>query len=421
MRNFPKLLPGVKMNKKPNITRKAKDEISLTREESDELEMVLDRLAVQDPEGESFHGYLQSLGNSLSTRPLLAAALIDRLSRDPGQTGFSAFQSLGKIVEASPYKRSLKQAAYRFSQKGFTVTPTAFVPEKIVLIHDEQRKPAAHLFMVPGTIWIVSTLIPEASIGGYILATAFLEDNFATFNVRIAEGSQKLYREYLQALSIHSMGAKGLEIPLRHSAKLFFDMLGFWTGKDTYAQLERGRDIFSRYHEPDKKPYVYELLPEIEEPENSFSEVNIRELLKDMDLTWLRFSKEELSPWHEKLMNLNSPLLVVPKEVQAERSLEVMQSAAENLCAGEKRYLFRRFFEERAMSFKLLGAEEKARWAWIAACNLAGRSPVGKNPVVSQLLIDSVEFHWPGDFKAAAESEQTPARERRTESGIILP
>ena len=81
--------------------------------------MILDRLAVQDPEGESFEGYLHSLGNSLSERPLLAAALIDRLSRNPSRTGFRTFQALHKTIEASPYKRNLKQAAYRFSQKGF--------------------------------------------------------------------------------------------------------------------------------------------------------------------------------------------------------------------------------------------------------------------------------------------------------------
>ncbi len=242
-------------------------------------------------------------------------------------------------------------------------------------------------------MWIVSALVPEASTGGYTLITAFLEDDFATFNVRVAEGStQKLYREYLQALSTHAIGRRGLEIPLWHAARLFFDMLDFWTGKDSYTQLERARDLFKRYHEPDRKPYVYELMPEIEHPEKHFSELEIEEFLEDMDLSWLRFGKEELSPYHEKLKALDSPLLVVPQEVQAERSLEVLHDAAESLCVGAKRYLFRRFFEEQAMAFKLSGAEDKARWAWIAATNLAGRSPVGKNPVVSQLVMYSIKL-----------------------------
>ncbi len=105
------------MSRKQNVIKKGKEDLSLTREESDELQMILDRLAVQNPEGQSFDGYLHSLLNSLSGRPLMAAALIDRLSRNPGLTGFRTFQTLKKAVETSPYKRSLKQAAYRFSRR----------------------------------------------------------------------------------------------------------------------------------------------------------------------------------------------------------------------------------------------------------------------------------------------------------------
>ena len=93
--------------------------------------------------------------------------------------------------------------------------------------------------MVPGTMWIVSAFIPEALQGGYALITAFLEDDFATFNVRVAESrTQKLYRDYLQELSVHAIGGRAHEIPLWHAARLFFEMLYFWTGKGSYADLE---------------------------------------------------------------------------------------------------------------------------------------------------------------------------------------
>ena len=99
----------------------------------------------------------------------------------------------------------------------------------------------------------------------------------------------------------------------------------------------------------------------------------------------------------------------------------MLHDAAESLCVGAKRFLYERFFEEQAMAFKLSGAEDKARWAWIIARNLAGRFPVGKNPAVSQLVRYSIRFHWHEDFISAQETEQPPERERRTESGIILP
>ena len=143
------------------------------------------------------------------TRPVLAAVLIDRLSRNPSQTGFRTFQAFHETIEASPYKRNLKQAAYRFSQKGFKAAEMTSAPEKVVLIQGEQRKATAHLFMVQGTMWIVSAFIPEALQGGYALITAFLEDDFATFNVRVAESrTQKLYRDYLQELSAHAIGRR---------------------------------------------------------------------------------------------------------------------------------------------------------------------------------------------------------------------
>src|SRR5208283_3352889 len=410
------------MSRKQTVIKKGKEDLSLTREQSDELQMVLDRLAVQDPEGESFEGYLNSLRNSLSGRPLLAASLIDSLSRNPAPAGFRAFQSLEKMVETSPYKRSLKQAAYRFSQKGFTAAAQTSAPEKVVLIQGEHRKATAHLLMVQGTMWLLSALIPDASTGSYVLLTAFLEDDFATFNVRVAEASSpKQYRDYLQVLSAHAIGRRCPEIPLRHVARLFFDMLAFWTGKGSYTQLERARDLLKAYYDPDKKPYVYELMPEIENPEKYFPELKIEELLEAMDLSWLRFDKEELAPYHEKLKALDSPLLVVPREVQVQRSQEVLYNAAETLCVGAKRYLFTRFFEEQAMTFKLTGAEDKARWAWIAAGNLAGQSSVGKNPVALHLVMYSMKFYWPEDFKAAQQTGETSEPERRTQSGIILP
>jgi len=198
-------------------------------------------------------------------------------------------------------------------------------------------------------------------------------------------------------------------------------MLDFWTAIGSYAQLERARDLLESYHEPDRRPYVYDLMPEIEYPERHFSELDIEKLLEEMDLSWLRFGKEELSPYHEKIKTIESPLLVVPREVQFERGLDVLHDAAESLCVGAKRFLYARFFEEQAMAFKLSGAEDMAHWAWIIALNLAGRSPVGKNPAVSQLVRYSISFHWNEDVLSARQAEQTPERERRTESGIILP
>ncbi|MGC9195312.1 MAG: hypothetical protein ACP5IL_07645 [Syntrophobacteraceae bacterium] len=399
-------------------TTTAKDQPGLTPEETAELEMIFDRLAVQNPGGESFEVYLKSLRNSLGARPILAAALLERLSRSPSPTGFRTFEALESLVEASPFKKSAKKAAYRFSQKGFTASQKGSAPEKIILIKEEQRTPLAHLFQVQGAMWIVSALIPEASSGGYALITAFFEDDFSSFNVRVVESTgQKRYKEYLQMLCAHS-SRRAAEIPPRHAARLFFEMLDLWTGKGSYAHLERARDIFTRYRDPEAKPYVHELMSALEDPEQFFSDVDMESLSEDMDLSWLRFDKKELAPWREKLKELDGALLVVPREVLAQRSLGLLSKAGDILCAGKKRLLFTRFFEEQAMAFKLLGEEQKARRAWIIATALAGGSPAGKNPAVSKMIMDSIRYYWPEDFP---EPVKLSENEHRTQSGIILP
>jgi hypothetical protein len=399
-------------------TTTAKDQPTLSAEETAELGMILDRLAVQTPGGESFEVYLQSLRNSLRARPILAAALLDSLSRSPSPTGFRTFEALERVVEASPFKKSAKKAAYRFAQKGFTASENRSAPEKIILIKEEQRKPLAHLFQLQGAMWIVSALIPEASSGGYSLITAFLEDDFSAFNVRVVESTgQKRYKEYLQMLSAHS-SQRAAQIPLHHAARLFFEMLDFWTGKGSYAHLERAREILKRYRNTEAKPYVHDLLAPLEDPEQFFSEVDIETLTKDMDLSWLRFDKNELAPWREKLKQLDGAILVVPREVLAQRSLALISEAGDMLCSKGKRLLFTRFFEEQAMTFKLAGDEQKAHRAWIVATALAGGSPAGKNPAVSKMVMDSLHHYWPEDFP---EPGKPLENQHRTQSGIILP
>lgn len=408
------------MSKKLNVRKKSKGEIVLSPEESDELQMILDRIAVQSPEGESFELYLKSLRNALASRPHLAMMLVARLSRNPNSTGFRTFRMLEDIIDASPYKRNLRQSAYRFAQKGFGMEPVSAAPETVVLIHGEARKPSAHFFLVPGTLWLISILVPEAGPSPYSLVTAFLEDDYASFNVRVTESNQKQYKEYLQKISQFSGGIKPLEIPVWHAARLYSEMSDMWTGQGRRAEVEQGRDLLKRYRDGGRKPYAYELFDRIDDPASRVQEIVPPQLFEGMDLSWLRFSREELAPFHEKLNQLDSPVLVVPRELQLERSHALIRGAADALCTEKKRFVITRFFEEQAMALKLFSDDKRADWAWAIAQHLAGVFPASENPAVYQLIAYSLKYHWPDDFKAQ-QAQGTPQQERRTESGIILP
>ncbi|MFZ2448645.1 MAG: hypothetical protein WAW37_19970 [Syntrophobacteraceae bacterium] len=413
------------MSRKQSSKKKGKAEkaeITITRDEADELQMIVDRLAVQNPEGESFEGYLNSLRNALAGRPHMAVALVEKFSKNPSPTGFRTFLALENIIANSPHIRHLKQAAYRFSQRGFVPEQKKSAPEKVVLIQGETRHPQCHFFLVQGTLWLVSALIPESGSGASSVLTAFLEDDYAFFNVKIAESTSRFYRDYLQKIAQHSGGFKPLEIPSWHAARLFFDMKDLWApGGSPGAEVEHGSRMFKRFYDPDRQPYVYELMPAVDEPERHFSEIDFARLVEGMDLSWLRFAKNDVVQYHEKIKELDSPVLVVPREIQMERSQALVRSAADTLCAGKTRYLFQRFFEEQTMAFKLSGADEKANWAWTLARHFAGKAPAGENQAAFQLVMYSLKHYWPEEFKTPPPQPDQPPQERRTESGIILP
>lgn len=414
------------MTKKPDTRKKGKtdkQEIALSLDEAEELQMTVDRLAVQNPEGESFERYLLSLKTALGQRPHLAAALLDRLGKNPNPTAFRTFQTLEGVVGNSPYKRHLKQAAYRFSQRGFTTEKEEAPSKKVVLIQGETRQTSCHFFLVEGALWLISALVPETGPGGayYSIITAFLEVDYEKLNVKVTESTQKFYRDYLQKVSEHAIGRKALEIPVWHAARLFFEMLDLAVAKDTAPEIEHARKVLKRYRDPDRKPYVYELMPEIAEPERHLSGIDMNELIAGMDISWLGFPKEDMQTVHEKLKDLQSPLLVVPPEIQAERRDALLKNTAESLCVGETRRLFQRFFEEQAMGLKLSGLEEKANWAWIIAQHFKSGRPAGENPAAFQLVVYSLEHNWPGTFTKEEEETGRRPQERRTESGLILP
>jgi hypothetical protein len=407
---------------KKQTKKKSKTEIPLEAEDSHELQMILDRLAVQDPNGQSLEGYLSSLLHSLRGRPGLAAALIGELSKNPTGSGFRTYVVLKGTVEASPsHRRALKQAAYRFAQRGFAEANNDAAAEKVVLIQKEARQPAAHFLPVEGTLWFVTALFPASTpSGGSVFVSVFAEEGFKSAYVRAAESSGKVYREYIQSIAPHLEGRKICEIPVSHAARLFFDIVSFCGKEDASPELALAQKAFTPYYDPGKKPYAYELLPEIGDPERRIPEMDIEKLLSGEDLSWLRFAKDGLAPFHQKIQELDSPILVVPREIQIERSVDVIRSAADALCTGKVRLFHQRFFEERAMFFKLSGKDEEALWAWIVAQHLAGGFRAGENPAVFQIAVQSLRHHWPEEFKKT-EEEEPKEPFRRTESGIILP
>ena len=159
-------------------------------------------------------------------------------------------------------------------------------------------------------------------------------------------------------------------------------------------------------------------MPLIDDPKVHLGEVNATDLLNAVDWSWLAFSKDELASYWQKVQDLENPVLVIPKEVQQERTADLMKTAANELCVGKTRFLYRRFCEEQALWLKLCSRDKLAESAWIAAQHLQTDSPACDNPVVLQMVMLSLHYHWPKEFE---DKERQAEPFQRTESGLIIP
>ena len=387
------------MSKKVDPKKNKKTESNLSVEEYHELEMILDRLSVQDPEGTSLDNYLKSLEKILDGREDLVAALLERLGTKPSKVGFQTFLALKDIVRDKKLAKMLRQVGYRFSQRGFSAEEQARPTDSVVLVQKEGRKPVAHVLPVRGTFWLFAALIPEAGYPTPTLVT-LMEHDFHRVYIKVTtEGSQKNYREYLQKAGGYHTERKPFEVPVSHAARLFFELLDFCRKKEASPEQDQATKLFTPFHDPEKPPYVYDLMPAVENPGDHLEEMDEVELLKTIDWSWLVYPKEEISPYRQKMQDLENPVLVIPNEVQEERTTELMMRAADELCTGKTRWLYQRFFEEQALWLKMSSRDDLARSAWLVAQHLRSPGRVADNPAVTQMVSLSMHQHWHKDFE----------------------
>jgi hypothetical protein len=341
------------MSKKPDRKKNKIPGSSLGSDESIEVQMILDRLTVQDPEGTSLENYLNSLVKTLENRESIAATLIEQLNKTPPKVAYQTFMALKDTIRDKKLGRIVKQAGYRFSQRGFSVEPQMRPADNVVLVQKEGKKPVAHILPVDGTFWLFAAMIPETAYPTPTLVTALMEQDFAQVYVKVTEASQKMYRDYLQMVVERHADRKACEVPLYHAARLFFELLDLSKSKETTPELDRSSRLLRRFHAPEQQPYVYELMPQIQDPGKGLEELDVAELLNALDWSWLIFQKEELAPYWQKMQDLENPVLVVPKEIQEERTSELIRSASDDLCGGKIRWLYQRFLEEQALWLQL--------------------------------------------------------------------
>jgi hypothetical protein len=227
-----------------------------------------------------------------------------------------------------------------------------------------------------------------------------------------------MYRDYLQKVPERHTDRTACEVPLYHAARLFFELLDLSKNREITPEQDRASMLLRPFHAPEKLPYAYDLMPVVQDSGKDLEEVDVADLLGATDWPWLIFQKQELAPYWQKLKDLENPVLVIPKEIQEQRTSELMKSASDDLCNGKTRWFYQRFFEEEALWLRQAGKEDSAMSAWLVAQHLRSGARSGDNPIVRELVLLSMQHHWPDDFDR---QESRGEAFHRTESGLVVP
>ncbi|MGD9271588.1 MAG: hypothetical protein PVH08_10990, partial [Syntrophobacterales bacterium] len=100
-----------KKKKKPELPK-------LSEDAQAQLEMLLNRVADQDPEGESFDQFLESLRPLLQRSLPFGLAFVRGLGSIASPTAVKTLQALREIPAPKPLRRAFKTALYRLGRQG---------------------------------------------------------------------------------------------------------------------------------------------------------------------------------------------------------------------------------------------------------------------------------------------------------------
>lgn len=405
-----------------DLSKKTKTvEINLSDDERRELEILFDRMIVQDPNGQSLQAYLQSLRAVLRGRDKMIAALLEKLSKNPSAAGFKAFLQLVDLIEAKDLRKIARQAGYRFRQKGFAQDREQLSAPQVALVAREARRAITHMVPALDLDWFVAGLFPREGGGDPLAISAYSENRFTQLTVRVVESSQKIYREFIQRLAEHLPKQAPYEVPTWHAARIYFEMLEFHGDRPISPEAEQAKRILKPFRDPQKRPYAYDLLPPLEQIDLQVPEQKLAEFFENIPHSPILLPREALLPYYERMMQLQRSVLVVRREIQEERAAELLGQAADDLIDGRNRSYYQRLFEEFALALKLARKDELSQFAWAAVRHLDSPARPSEHPVMIEIVALSIHSHWPKEFMTKEDANEREGAFEMTESGLIIP
>ncbi len=423
--------------------KKSADLLKISENEKSELSFFIDRLRMQDPQGPSLENCLRSLKQSLVHREALAAALLEALSHEGGPVCFRAFCALQGIVQDKRLTRIVRQAAYRFRQKGFGVCDETSAPMKdsspVVLVKAQEVKNEAYLAgsVKDHMFQYGAYVFSKDDDSAYALYLA-VSPGFSCEHVGIYPMSRKEFKERLRKVA-EFLRSPMREVSLGHMARVLESLVSLKRiPAEDRANVPRVRRLLEPYALQDPRPYFLQVwdqkglapLREVDLPDLvDFITLNLefvpyRELFSD---------KSALERCVTALKTIQDGVITVPEHLTQERLDKGLREATREIFPLEVCRGLAKDWEELAL-WTLLDGEDLYLVEKIFALSLhaqaledSGSSPVMRR-IVEVAMAVFFNFLTP-DLEAdlrrlealEEDSEDSDEELDRTPSGLYVP
>ena len=407
--------------KQAKKARKRHDRIRLTEEERTQLQILMDRVMAQEPEGERFTQFVESLKPLIQQSVPLTLAFVEALGSTPSPVAVKVLQILQKIPAEKPVRRALKTALYRLERQGLVEKEEETESEPRVLIPrpaDRQAEAWASWPESQGERGMVLKL-PDTG-RGYVMAIAVVNSEGIFHEFEAIQTTRKGVKALFEKMT---GGVEGrlIEVPVEHFRFLMEEVAEIYQRQN--QSLPSGYEPIHKYLaswvEVASGPHIYNLLDEKEIAEDPILLRTSDSLLEVQPFVTWRLPEGLIQSFVDKIKELSESRLVISQSAQMERTAQIHREAAAEIFTPELRQHYRRLLEETALLLHLTDRPQEAKRALAVAIDLENEiGLLSEDNFILGLVKRSIASEIGPQVESA---EEQAKRERTTESGLIIP
>ncbi|ROR03293.1 hypothetical protein [Desulfosoma caldarium] len=419
--------------------KESKKGLKLSENEKAELSFFMDRLRMQDPQGPSLENCLRSLKQALARREVLAAALLEALSLEGSPVCFRAFCELQGIVRDKRLARIVRQAAYRFRQKGFVQPEPLTLAEKstpVVLIKAEEV--INESFMVVGVkegLFHYGAFVHARDERQPYGVSLLLGAGLVFHDLVVVPMSRKSFRKLLRQAA-EQMESRIHEIPLGHLARLLETMAELGRlPNEKRVHVAKARKLLQPHALQDARPLFVQLWEE--KGRTPLRNIEMHDLVDFLTQNVSIIPYESLFPDSlaleavvHTLRTLQDSVIEVSEHLKRERVLEALRSATRRLLPLTACRLLAKHWEELALWWLMDSNEpNEAEKIFSLAEHVRTVEDSGLSPILNRVVeMACAVFHkfitndLESDFRRLHEVTIAPEEELvQTSAGLYVP